>query len=336
MSGETATPDTSQENSSWLSLVADTKVEVPQLSTLEEVVAFRADPSRDLSRHNVELPENVEIHHETLRERDGYATEAEIYVPRGEGPFPMMLYMHGGGWCWGKAEYVRKLGMSMAAHGHVVVNLNYALAPERPFPFALEEAIYAARWMATEGSAFKGAPGPVAIGGASAGANLAAAAITALTADEQLLPERELAGVSVEFSATVLLYGIFDLPLLMQDPGSHAGGFAETLYNQAYLGPHWLTKHRDPLVSPGLSEHLDRFPPTYLACGDEDALLPQTLALALRLAKAGVPTTCSVPAGLNHSFAYIPHKLPDSAAELERIFAWQASRTGADAVEVGR
>ena len=327
-------PAEDQGNSSWMSTVADTAVVVPSLSTLDEVVAFRADPSRDLSRHNVELPANVDVHEVTIRERDGYATTAEICVPKGDGPFPMMLYMHGGGWCWGKAEYVRKLAMSIAARGHVVVNLSYALAPEHPFPYALEESIYAVRWMTQNASEWKGIAGPVAIGGASAGANLAAATIVALNAPEPPLPERELAGVPVDFSAGLFLYGIFNFPLLMQVPNSHAGGFAETLYNQAYLGPHWLTKHRDPLVSPALVDSLDRFPPSYLACGSDDALLPQTLDMTGRLAAAGVPTTASIAAGLNHSYAYIPHKLPDAARELEMFFAWLAKQTGADALEV--
>ncbi|MEA2331025.1 MAG: acetyl esterase [Thermoleophilaceae bacterium] len=316
---------TQDANSAWLSLVAGTQVDVPELTTLEEVIAFRTHPTRDLRKHNVDLPPDVEIRHETLRELNGVATKAEVYVPSGSGPFPMLLYMHGGGWCWGKAEYVRKLGMSMAERGHVVVNLDYGLAPELPFPWAVEETIHAARWMTENAERLGGAPGPIAIGGASAGANLAAAAIVALTHDDA--PAGELSDVSVEFSAAVFLYGIFDLPLLMQRPGSHAGGFAETLYNSAYLGPHWLTLHRHPLVSPAHAPNLDRFPPTYLTIGDQDALVPQSLGMAARLIDAGVPTTLSLVEGLNHSFAYIPHHLPDAATELQRLFGWLESRT---------
>ncbi|MEA2333301.1 MAG: acetyl esterase [Thermoleophilaceae bacterium] len=307
-------------NAAWLSLVADQEVTPPELLTVEEVVAFRSDPSRDLRRHNVDLPENVEIRHTVLGEVEGLQTAAEIYVPDGPGPFPMMLYMHGGGWCLGKAEYVRKLGMSISARGHVVVNLDYALAPEHPFPAALRQAIFATRWMVRNASEVKGDGGPVAIGGASAGANLAAASIVALAAEDD---------AEVRFSAALLLYGVFNFPLVMEKPGTYAGGFAETVFNLAYLGPHWLTKHRDPLVSPALAPNLDRFPPSYLVIGDQDSLLPQSLDMAERLIGHGVPTTLSVPAGLNHSFAYIPHKLPDAAAELERMFDWLSARTGA-------
>jgi acetyl esterase len=318
------------DNSSWLSLVADEEVEAPPLTTLDEVIAFRADPSRDLSRHNIDLPEDVELREDVLLGAvGGLETRAEIYMPAGAGPFPMLLYMHGGGWCLGKAEYVRKLGMSIASHGHVVVNLDYALAPEHPFPASLEQTVYAARWMVANAGELGGREGPIAIGGASAGANLAAAAIVSLAGEGAPLGDDGLADVPVEFSSLLCLYGIFNFPLLMAEPGSHAGGFAETMYNRAYLGPHYLTRHRDPLVSPALARSLGELPPAYLTIGDQDALLPQSLDMARRLIDAGVPTTLSVVAGLNHSFAYIPHKLPDAAAELERMFAWLVEVNGA-------
>jgi acetyl esterase len=319
-----------KDNSDWLSLVADEEVVPPELRTVEEIADFRAQPSRDLSKHNVELPEDVEIEDDVkLGEVGGIDVRAEVYTPRWDGPHPMLLYMHGGGWCLGKAEYVRKLGMSIASQGHVVVNLDYALAPENPFPASLQQAIFATRWMTKNAAEIGGREGAIAVGGASAGANLAAAAIASINGEAGDLDDGGLGDVAVEFSSLLCLYGIFDFPLLMQEPGSHAGGFAETMYNQAYLGPHWLSMHRDPRVSPAYSRHLAEFPATYLTVGDQDALLPQSMDMARRLIDAGVPTTLSVIAGLNHSFAYIPHKLPDAAAELERMFAWLRARNGA-------
>jgi acetyl esterase len=326
------TPAQAREtNSSWLSLVANETVTLPELTTLEEVIEFRSHPSRDLSRHNVDLPESVTVYEDVvLGETSGMPVRAEIYVPEGNGPFPMMQYMHGGGWCWGRALYVRKLGMSFAERGHVVVNLDYSLAPEHPFPRSLEESVYAARWMAQRGAGYSGDQRTVVIGGASAGANLAAATIVALASEEQPFTDSDLDSTGVRFAAAVFLYGIFNFPLLMVEPHSHAGGFAETLYNRAYLGPHYLTKHRSALVSPALAHDLRCFPPSYLVVGDEDALFPQTFDMAKRLIEAGVSTTMSVPAGLNHSFAYIPHQLPDAATELQRIFDWLVKRTRED------
>lgn len=321
-----------ETNSSWLSLVAGETVTPPELTTLEEVIEFRSHPSRDLSRHNVELPESVTVHEDViLGEASGHPVRAEIYVPQGEGRFPMVQYMHGGGWCWGRALYVRKLGMSIAERGHVVVNLDYSLAPEHPFPRSLEESIFAARWMAQRGSEYSGDQTRVAIGGASAGANLAAATIVTLDAEPGAFADSDLDAEPVSFAATLLLYGIFNFPLLMQEPHSHAGGFAETLYNRAYLGPHYLTRHRSPMVSPALAGDLSRFPPSYLVVGDQDALFPQTFDMAKRLIEAGVSTTMSVPSGLNHSFAYIPHQLPDAEAELNRLFDWLVKHTRKEA-----
>ena len=82
----TGTPD----NSSWLSLVADQEVEAPPLSTLEEIVEFRAHPSRDLSRHNIDLPEDVDVREDVVLGRaGGLDVTAEIYTPTsGGGPFP--------------------------------------------------------------------------------------------------------------------------------------------------------------------------------------------------------------------------------------------------------
>jgi acetyl esterase len=312
-----------RSNASWMSVVAGTEIEAPVITSLEELVAFRSHPSRDLRRHNVDLPELAAFHERVLlRTRGDHDLTGELYVPLGEPPFPAVLYMHGGGWSWGKAEYVRKLAMTIAARGHVVLNLDYGLAPEHPFPWAVEDAVFAARWLSRNAASYGGNGSRVAIGGASSGANLAAAAIVALTGNEP--PVDELGDVNVEFSAAFFLYGIFDFPLVMQEPGSHAG-LAEVMFNLSYLGSNYLRHHRNPLVSPIYSDLLTAFPPCYLTCGDQDSLLNQSLAMTKALARVGTPVSLSVAAGLDHSFAYVPHKLPKAAQELNRLFEWLAS-----------
>src|SRR5262249_27225674 len=138
-----------KQGSNWMSVVAPTEIyELPTFTDVKELADFRKHPSRDLSIHNVDLPELAQFHERVvLRERDGAELTVEIYVPLVEPPFPAVFYMHGGGWNWGKAEYVRKLGMSIAERGHMVVNLEYGLAPEHPFPWAVEDTVYAARWV---------------------------------------------------------------------------------------------------------------------------------------------------------------------------------------------
>jgi acetyl esterase/lipase len=246
---------------------------------------------------------------------------AELWVPRETRPSGAIVFLHGGGWCAGSAQDVRTPVARITERGFVCLNLRYRLAPEHPFPRGLEDAVYAARWLTTNAASY-GVDGPIAIGGESAGANLAAATIVALTADEELVGEDDLADVDVEFSAALLLYGIFDFRRLIREPGRAAGG-AEIMFNLAYLGPHWLGQHRNPLVSPVYAEWLERFPPTYLSVGSRDAFAGQSLAMTNALAKAGVATTLSVVEECDHAFL----RLEDAAAhdELDRICGWLRS-----------
>jgi acetyl esterase len=308
-------------NAGWMSMLLGRKVAPPPRDRVEDVVASRGFFSR--THLNTDLPDLAAVREDVLiRERGGTRLTAEVYVPFGDPPFPTVLYLHGGAWCAGSAKGARRMAMAIAAAGHTVVNLDYGLAPEHPFPHAVEDAIYAARWCALDAGG-----GPFAIAGESAGANLAAAAIAHLTGgapDPVALDEGDLAGVPVTFDAALLIYGIFDLPLLLREPGSNVGSI-EVAFNAAYLGPDFLVLQHSALVSPARTARLDGFPPTYLTCGDEDSLLGQTLGMAQALARAGVPTTLSVVQGADHTFVYLDEALPEAGRERERMLAWLAS-----------
>ena len=314
------------DNNNWLSLLVGRPVELPIPKSVDEIADRRA--RLDFSGLNVDLPEMAEAHERVvLRERDGVPLTAEIYVPKGEGPFPVLLYIHGGGWCVGSPEGVRRPTMRIADEGYVVINLDYGLAPEHPFPWALEDTVYAARWAVAEAERYSGDAGRLIIGGDSAGANLTAAAIVFLNGSGEEIDEADLAGVPVTFKAALLFFGVFDFPLALQEPGSNAGS-VEVRWNQAYLGPHFLRLHRSPLVSPVYAPNLDRFPPTYLSCGDEDSLLGHSLVMTKALTQANVPTTLSVVEGVDHAFSYVEHLLPEAVTpEFERIFAWLKKHT---------
>lgn len=305
----------------WRSLLAGRPVEAPPPVSVDEIPSTRGGYDYSLLHGN--LPEMAEVHEGVmLRERGGVPLTAEIYVPKGDGPFPVYLYMHGGGWCRGEAKAFRSAPMRIAEQGFLAANLDYGLAPEHPFPWAVEDCIYAARWLAQNAARYKGDSSRFVIGGDSAGANLAAASIAVLHGSGDEVDGGDLAGVPVTFSASLLFYGVFDFPLLLQDdPGDNAGS-VEVCYNAAYLGPHFLKLHRNPLVSPIYTPNLAKFPPTYLSCGDQDALLGQSLVMTRALTQANVPTTLSVVAGLNHAFTSLEHVLPEVTPEFERIFAW--------------
>jgi len=288
----------------------------------DEIPAARA--GFDFRHLNQDLPDVAEVHERVvLRNRKGVDLTAEVYVPHREGPFPVVLYAHGGGWCIGSAEGMRRPARKIAAEGYVVVNLDYGLAPEHPFPWALEDVIYASRWTKEHITGYNGDPGVIFISGDSAGANLSAATIVALRMGTGDLDEGDLAGVPVDFAGAVLFFGVFDFPQTLLRPGSNSGA-VEMWWHYGYLGPQFATANQHAFVSPVLApeEVLRQFPPTYLCCGSEDSLMPESLGFTDKLGWLNVPVTLSVNAGMDHAFSYAPHLVEGVDDEFERIFRW--------------
>ena len=92
---------------------------------------------------NGELPE-VGAFHEAVPVREGVT--ADVVVPKGAGPHPVLVYLHGGGWVCGSPKTHRKLGYRFAEAGTLVFNVDYRLAPEHPFPTPFEDCLAAVRW----------------------------------------------------------------------------------------------------------------------------------------------------------------------------------------------
>jgi acetyl esterase/lipase len=158
-------------NMNWIQHVVSHPEDARPVTSVDDI------PSRrgffDLGVLNVDLPAGVSICEKVvLREREGEQLTAEIYSPEGGGPFPAFLYIHGGFFCVWSAAHLRKVAMRIAEQGFVVVNLDYGLAPEHPFPWALEDAVYAARWITKNIQQYNGDPSVIGIGGDSCGANL--------------------------------------------------------------------------------------------------------------------------------------------------------------------
>lgn len=260
-----------------------------------------------------------------LRKSPGAPLVAEVYRPLGSRTTsPAFLYMHGGAFCIWNARMVRRIAMRIAAAGFVVVNLDYRLAPEHPHPAALIDVLHAARWIHRHHDelGIDMARG-LSIGGDSSGANLAAAAISYLHGHSTALDTSSATDpVPIRIRQALLLCGIYDLARRLCERPS-APGTTEIMVNLAYLGPHFLSKHGDPLVSPALADNLADFPRTYIACGAKDATLPQSLNLTEKLANHGVDTTLSVLAGGDHEMLMLTEEdLPGVDAEWARIESW--------------
>jgi acetyl esterase len=238
---------------------------------------------------------------------------ADVVVPRGDGPHPVLVYLHGGGWVCGSPKTHRKLGYRFAEAGYLVCNVDYRLAPEHPFPTPFEDCLAAVRWAHREAARFGGDGTRLAVGGDSAGGNLSAAVAAAL------------AGNPARPKAALLIYGVFDFgrlgelsPAAGADPrAAEVGREMVEMLMGAYLGK---TRSevllRDPRVSPLTAA--SKLPPSHVVVGSDDPLAVQAEALVKALAAAGVPHEHFIDTGMPHGYAQMEF-LPAARPAIERM-----------------
>jgi acetyl esterase len=251
----------------------DPPADIPQAR-----LSWEAHAARHLNR---DLP-TIGALHEGVDLGDGL--RADIMVPAGRPPFPVVLYLHGGGWAFGSARSFRKLGMTFAARGSIAVLLDYRLAPEHPFPAALDDISAADRWLAANAAAYGGEADRLVVGGDSAGANLA---LAAALRDEAL---------RTRLSAMLLFYGVYDLAGALERAKHHPG---LVLQVDNYIGKRPIS---DPLVSP-LFANLAGLPPCLLLEGGADPFVGgEAAALGRAMAAADVPHELRVVPDMPHGF----------------------------------
>ncbi len=248
------------------------------------------------------------------------ALPARLYVPAdqpAEMAAPLLLYFHGGGFVFGDRDtHDSVCRLLAAASGASLLSVEYRLAPEHPFPAAFEDAWAAFAW-ATENAAALGAdPARIAVGGDSAGGNLAAAVS---------LQAREAGGAQPALQ--LLIYPVTDLEGTSRSRLTYAEGFILTkadmdAFEAAYL-PNGAARD-DPRVSMLHVEDLSSLPPAYVITAGFDPLRDEGQAYALRMREAGTRVALRHHPGLIHSFAHYTEVSPTSrAAMLEAAGALQ-------------
>ena len=261
---------------------------------------------------NVDLPE-VGAFHEAVPVCDGVS--ADVVVPQGDGPHPVLVYLHGGGWICGSPATHRKLGYRFAEAGFLVFNVDYRMAPEHPFPTPFDDCVAAIRWAYAECGRFGGDPTRLAVGGDSAGGNLSAAAAAALVGDPAC-PK-----------AALLIYGVFDfatmgdMPIPEMPQGAEvpedAGEKMVELMVGSYLGSEGRDERiRDPRVSPLYAAA--KLPPSHVVVGSADGLVTQAESLVKALEAAGVENEHFVDADMPHGYVQMEF-LPPARPAIERM-----------------
>jgi acetyl esterase len=237
------------------------------------------------------------------REIAGRAGPIRLRVVRPErDPAGLYLHLHGGGWVLGNADAQDPMLRELAqATGLCAVSVEYRLAPEDPYPAAVEDCEDAARWLLERGPAELGAPARCAIGGESAGAHLSAVTLLRL---------RDGVAGGNGFAAANLAFGCYDLSM---SPSQRLWGERNLilstpiieLFAELFLPGVDLEARRSPEISP-LFADLRGLPPAVFTVGTLDPLLDDTLFMAARWRAAGNEATVQIWQDAVHAFTASP------------------------------
>jgi acetyl esterase len=230
-------------------------------------------------------PPAVGAYNEAVQLKAGLT--ADIAVPQGSGPFPVVIYIHGGAWTLGSPTTHRKLIKQFAEAGYLTIAPDYRLAPENPFPAGFDDCIFTAHWATENASRYNGVASRMAMGGDSAGGNLTAATLSALSSSER----------APKFKAAILIYGAFDFAGLV----AMAKEVAEPLA-KAYLAnnyPAWLN---DPRVSPIHAIKPGAMPPSFIIAGTADGIVGESRTISETMNRAGIENELHILDEMPHAF----------------------------------
>lgn len=265
--------------------------DAPKAPTVADARALEGLRQRDLAGAG---PDLFEVRDLTLPGPAG-AIAAVVYRPTCEVARGVLVWLHGGGWVVGSPassdDEVRALAK---ASGCVVLSVDYRLAPEHRFPSGLEDGYAALAWAAEHAGQLGAFPGRLAVGGGSAGGNLAAA-LTLLA--------RDRGGPQLDFQ--LMFYPALCRDLDAPSRSRYAEGYWTTWAAVEWFWDHYLADPADasnPYASPLLATSLAGLPPALIMLGECDVLYDEAERYALRLEQAGVPVELRSYAGMLHGF----------------------------------
>ena len=245
----------------------------------------------------------------------GQALRVRVYRPRGAaGALPVTLYFHGGGFVLGDLDaYDAVCRQFCADSGVMVVSAAYRLAPEHPYPAAVEDCFAALGWVAEAIRGFGGDPTRLAVAGDSAGAALAAT--TALMA-------RDAGGPAIAFQLLVYPPAAGGHDGAYPSRERHAAGPTLTRRTMDYFSRHYFgptAKAPDWRGAPLLAPSLAGLPPTLLVLAAHDALRDEAMAYGEALGAAGNAVTVVEYHGLAHGFISMAGAVPAARLALAQM-----------------
>ena len=212
------------------------------------------------------------------------------------------MWFHGGGWVVGDLDTADPTARHLSVGaGCVVVSVDYRLAPETKFPGAADDCYAATQWAVQHAAQINGDPHRIAVGGDSAGGNLAAAVS---------LMARDRGGLALAFQ--LLVYPVTHCNYTTGSYQRYAEGYLLSRDGMRWYWDHYLHTPADasnPYAAPLVAQNLSGVPPALIITAECDPLCDEGAAYAQRLKEAGVPTTYSCYDGMIHGFFALPTML---------------------------
>ena len=218
-----------------------------------------------------------------------------IYRPTTDTPCPAMVYFHGGGWVLGDIVTHDRLCTEIVQGAQcTVISVDYRLAPEHEFPAAAEDSFAATQWVISHAEEIGVDGHRVAVGGDSAGGNLAT--VVCLMAKER--------GAEMPVYQ-VLVYPITDCDFTTASYEENAEGYLLTRATMRWFWDCYVNSNEDrrhPYASPNCAKDLSGLPPAHVITAEYDPLRDEAEIYAQRLTEAGVPVTLTRYDGMIHAF----------------------------------
>lgn len=283
----------------------------PQSQSLVDAFVALGLPEIDtMSPHDARVlmasrrPPATEVVHD-IRDLRADDVPCRLYRPSADPDLPVLVYLHGGGWVCGSVQTHDEPCRTLAnLSGCAVLSVDYRLAPEHKFPVPLDDCVAALRWVRSRAGELGLDGSRIALGGDSAGGNLAISA--AMTA-----------GVPLRF--LLLVYPCTDLRMSSPSVKENSAGPFLTESIMRWFVAHYVRGEGDlddPLASPVLApdDALRTLPPALVLTAGHDVLRDEGEAFAHRLASLGVAASVVRFPGQYHGFFGVPSVLDDAAA----------------------
>jgi acetyl esterase len=241
-----------------------------------------------------------------------------IYTPEGEGPFPIFVYYHGGGWVIGDLETSDASCRMIANRARcIVVSVDYRLAPEYKYPVPVEDSYAALKWVKENADSVNGSAYSIIVGGDSAGGNLAA--VVSLLSKDQNGPD---------IAGQVLIYPVTDLGYDTKSYLEFEKGFGLDRDLMIWFGDYYIrndSDKKDKYVAPLLADDLSNLPPALVITAEFDVLRDEGIAYDKRLREAGIKVESVLEEGLVHGYftnmAVFPERIKGTISKIAQFIS---------------